>query len=61
MRYQAVAAYQAEFPVFRLCAVLKVSVSGYYAWLKRPVVPRQQANQQLQQTIRQHPADASRL
>jgi transposase InsO family protein len=52
MRYAAIQQCQAEFPVTRLCAVLKVSVSGYYAWLKRPAAPRQQANQQLQQTIR---------
>lgn len=53
MKYEAVYTWQYEFPVARLCAVLKVSVSGYYAWLKRPVAPRQQANQQLEQTIRQ--------
>jgi transposase InsO family protein len=53
MRYHAIEQWQHEFPVARLCAVLKVSVSGYYAWLKRPTAPRQQANQQLEQTIRQ--------
>lgn len=53
MRYKAVRAWQAEFPVARLCAVLKVSVSGYYAWLKRAPAPRQQANQQLQAMIQQ--------
>lgn len=53
MRYAAIARWQAEFPVSRLCAVLQVSESGYYAWLKRPVAPQQQANQQLEQTIRQ--------
>jgi putative transposase len=51
MKYDAIKQWQAEFPVARLCAVLKVSVSGYYAWLKRPTTARQQANQQLQQTI----------
>ena len=53
MKYEAVHTWQYEFPVARLCAVLKVSVSGYYAWLKRSPAPRQQANQQLEQTIRQ--------
>lgn len=53
MRYEAVRIWQSEFPIARLCAVLKVSVSGYYAWLKRTPAPRQQANQQLEQTIRQ--------
>jgi putative transposase len=52
MRYAAIEQWQPEFPVTRLCAVLKVSVSGYYAWLKRPTALHQQANQQLQQTIR---------
>jgi putative transposase len=51
MRYAAIARCEGEFPVVRLCAVLKVSVSGYYAWLKRPLAPQQQANQRLQQTI----------
>lgn len=53
MKYAAVKAWSHEFSVARLCAVLKVSESGYYAWLKRPSAPRQQATQQLQQTIRQ--------
>ena len=53
MRYETIARHQSEFPVARMCGVLKVAVSGYYAWMKRPPAPRQQANQQLQQTIRQ--------
>jgi putative transposase len=52
MRYAAIEQWQDEFPVARLCAVLKVSVSGYYAWIKRPTAARQAADQQLQQTIR---------
>ena len=36
-----------EFPVAQLCAVLGVSRSGYYAWLKRPPSQRQHANEQL--------------
>jgi len=51
MRYAAVKRCQHEFPVTRLCAVLKVSVSGYYAWLKRVPGQREAANQQLQQHI----------
>lgn len=53
MRYAAIDRWQAEFPVTRLCRVLQVSESGYYAWGKRSPAPRQQANQQLEQTIRQ--------
>jgi len=28
------------FPVEKMCSVLKVSVSGYYYWLRAPVGPR---------------------
>lgn len=52
MRYAAIAQWQHEFPIARLCAVLAVSESGYYAWLKRVPGNREQHNQQLQQTIR---------
>jgi putative transposase len=51
MKYAAVKAWSHEFPVARLCAVLQVSVSGYYAWVKRPPAGRVQQTQQLQQTI----------
>ena len=44
MKYTAIEQWQHEFPIARLCAVLKVSASGYYAWLKRPPAPQQQAN-----------------
>ena len=36
-----------------MCQVLKVSPSGYYAWLKRAPSQRQQANEQLLAAIRQ--------
>jgi putative transposase len=52
MKYAAIERWQSEFPIARLCALLKVSESGYYAWLKRPPAPRQQANQALQEAIR---------
>jgi len=35
-----------------LCRVLDVSVSGYYAWLQRPVSPRAQADATLSERIR---------
>ncbi len=53
MRYAAIERWQSEFPVSRLCGVMQVSESGYYAWVKRSPTPHQQANQQLEQTIRQ--------
>ncbi len=36
-----------EFPLAQVCAVLGVSRSGYYAWLKRQPSKRQRANEQL--------------
>jgi hypothetical protein len=35
MRFRFIAAHQDKFPVIRMCQVLKVSASGYYAWCKR--------------------------
>lgn len=52
MKYAAIERCQHEFPVARLCAVMKVSVSGYYAWAKRVPAGREQQTQRLQQTIR---------
>ena len=39
MRFAFVRDHKAEFPVEVLCAVLKVSRSGYYAWTRRPPSP----------------------
>ena len=52
MRYQFIQAHQDEFPVQRMCSVLDVSPSGFYAWQTRPVSPRVQANQKLLPEIR---------
>ena len=51
MKYQAIEACKAEFPVSRLCRVLNIAESGYYAWLNRAPSPHEQENLQLQQTI----------
>ena len=51
MKYAAINDCQAEFPVSRLCAVLKVAESGYYGWLNRTLGPREQENRELEQTI----------
>jgi transposase InsO family protein len=52
MRYQFIQEHQNEFPVQRMCKVLSVSASGYYAWQRRPVSQRTQANEKLLSTIR---------
>ena len=51
MKYQAIEACKAEFPVSRLCAVLNVAESGYYAWLNQALSAHKQENGQLQQSI----------
>jgi transposase InsO family protein len=51
MKYPAVAACEDEFPVSRLCEVLDVSESGYYAWLNRPLSQREQVNRGLGERI----------
>lgn len=40
-----------EFPVTRMCAVLDVSKSGYYAWRNQTPGERQQANEKLLDAI----------
>jgi putative transposase len=46
-------ANQAYFAVRTMAQVLKVSASGYYDWLDRPMSSRAQANVQLLEAIRQ--------
>ena len=41
MRFSFIDAKKAEFPVARLCEVLAVSQSGYFAWKNRPASERQ--------------------
>ncbi|MFY8042762.1 MAG: IS3 family transposase, partial [Rhodoferax sp.] len=50
--YALIAANQAELPVRTMCKTLKVSASGFYGWLDRPMCKRQQANVTLMGKIR---------
>lgn len=52
MKFQFIEAHQDEFPVRRLCRVLRVSASGYYAWRARPPSLRQSQNTALLTEIR---------
>ena len=46
-------AHQADFPVRAMCRVLKVSSSGYYAWLQRPPSSRTRTDAVLKGRVEQ--------
>jgi transposase InsO family protein len=52
MKYAFIAAHAGQFAVQRMCKVLKVGRSGYYAWTRRRPSTRAQANQALLEMIR---------
>ncbi len=47
MKYAFIHAHRQEFRITRLCHVLQVSRSGFYAWQGRPESPRAQQNREL--------------
>lgn len=51
MTYEQVSACVGDFPIARVCEVLDVSESGYYAWKKRLPSQRAKANQSLKTQI----------
>jgi putative transposase len=51
MKYTFMAAHEREFQVKRMCRMLEVWRSGYYAWRKRAPSTREQANQALLELI----------
>ncbi len=52
MKYRFIESHCAVYPVGRMCAVLGVSRSGYYAWSERPLSERKQRNTRLLLHIR---------
>jgi putative transposase len=52
MKYRFIAKNDKQYSVGRLCAMLRVSRSGYYAWKKRKPSQREQNNQALIEHIR---------
>jgi putative transposase len=50
-RYRFIADQRQVYPVVRLCAVLNVSVSGFYEWLKRTPSQRAQRDGELSERI----------
>jgi putative transposase len=47
VRYAFVAAHKREWPIGVMCGVLRVSRSGYYAWVDRPESDRDRDNRRL--------------
>jgi len=52
MRYPFIAAEKARYPVTALCRVLRVSTSGFYAWLRRHPSARANAAAKLHAAIK---------
>ena len=52
MRFALIDRAKAEFPIHRLCGVLGVSQSGYFAWRGRPACPRQRGDMVLLAHVR---------
>jgi putative transposase len=58
MRYKFISEHQHEFSVQRMCRVLDVTRSGYYAWKPEKLGPRAQENQALVEHIRKEYMDS---
>jgi transposase InsO family protein len=52
MKYRFISFHRETFKVGRMCKLLKVSRSRYYAWLKRPESSRSRENRRLEDKIR---------
>jgi putative transposase len=60
MRFCFIEDHRAAFPVRTMCALLEVSVSGYYAWRDRPESARSRADRALAADIQRVYADIAR-
>ena len=52
MKYQFIKRHQLEFSVQRMCRVLELSISGFYAWLRRGQSRRKREDALLLQAVR---------
>ena len=52
MRYQFIREHREEFSVKRMCQMLGVTRSGYYAWQPEKEGPRELENRELVEQIR---------
>ena len=52
MRFKLIDAAKAEFPIQRMCDLLDVSQSGYFAWNRRPTCRRQREDMVLLAQVR---------
>jgi len=52
MKFKLITDHQGTFKVGRMCMLLKVSRSGYHAWINRPESRRSRKNRALEDKIR---------
>jgi putative transposase len=61
MKYAFIRAHRAEFRIRAMCRVLRVHVSGFYAWLKEPLSRRAQDDARQTELIRQAWSDSGKV
>ena len=61
MKFQFISEHRETFKVGRMCKMLEVSLSGYYAWRKRPESRRSRENRVLEDKIRLIHAESHRI
>jgi transposase InsO family protein len=61
MKFRFISENRETFKVGRMCNVLKVSCTGFYAWLQRPESRRSRKNRFLEQKIREIHQDSNMI